>query len=233
MSIDAVDGVVTERVEGSAESAVFPPSDGAFVNVDTGSAWIRGWVVVDRSGEPAPAGWADVALVPVSADVVVWHGRVTPDQVKLEAPGVQPVWWDRVAPVIAEAMRSRRDVARTREAHRAAEDAKANLQLSHAQWVDKLVESAHAWADENSLCSQFDNFMEEHDLPARSRDFDVEVDVTMRATVTVSVTARSSDDARDSVDSDAVESALRDKYSIAGYQDLDIADWTIDGVEEG
>lgn len=233
MSIDAVDVVVADRVESAIGGVVFPPADGEFVRVDTGTEWLRGWVVVDPSQKPTPPeNWAAVAVMPVSADAAVWEGRVTPDQVSLEAPGVQPVWWSRVAPLIVETMTARRDAGAARVAQRTAEDGKAELASTHTRWIDALVESAHEWADDNSLCSQFDNFMESHDLPGRSRMYDVEVEVNIRTTVTVSVSARSGDNAADSVDTSEVESAVRDKYGIAGYVDVDIDDWTVENTEE-
>lgn len=55
------------------------------------------------------------------------------------------------------------------------------------RWRDRLVEDAHAYADENNLCSEFDRFMEEHDLPTRVKEFNV--------TITLTVEARDDDDA--------------------------------------
>lgn len=42
MSIDAVDVVVADRVESVIDGVVFPPADGEFVRVDTGTEWLRG-----------------------------------------------------------------------------------------------------------------------------------------------------------------------------------------------
>ncbi|MDZ7912929.1 MAG: hypothetical protein U5O16_14030 [Rhodococcus sp. (in: high G+C Gram-positive bacteria)] len=242
MSVDAcVDGSVgvvavlgnreaIERAVSVVDGAVFPPVDGSFVWVDTGSEWFRGWVAVDRAQVTAfPEISAVVTVVGVSADRGVWAGRVTPEQVIVEEPGAValPGWWERIAPLLVETMAARRAAG-------AAEENKAELVAAHVQWRDALVESAHTWADENSLCSQFDNFMESHDLPGRSRMYDVEVEVNISRRVTVSVSASNCDDAADAVDTREVESALRDEYGIPSHVDLDLncGDWSTENVEE-
>lgn len=73
------------------------------------------------------------------------------------------------------------------------------------QRVDSLVDEAHALADRKGLCSDFDDFMDELGLPRRTRDYSVEVNVT----VTVYVTARDEDDAREQVSSYEVYEALQ------------------------
>lgn len=62
----------------------------------------------------------------------------------------------------------------------ATREERARLQMEHARWVDSLVEDAHQYANDNSLCSEFDRFMEEHDLPSREQDYYV----TFRVSVT-------------------------------------------------
>ncbi|MFB9785215.1 hypothetical protein [Rhodococcus baikonurensis] len=179
---------------------------------------------------------AVVMVVGVSAERGVWAGRVTPEQVIVEEPGAValPVWWSWVAPLLVETMTARCEAGSAREAQKAAEEYTAELVVGHVRWRDALVESAHTWADENSLCSQFDNFMESHDLPSRSRTYDVEVEVNMSRRVTVSVSASNRDDAADAVDTHEVESALRDEYGIPSHVDLDLncGDWSTENVEE-
>lgn len=74
---------------------------------------------------------------------------------------------------------------------RAVRHAVAESNQRHQQWVEDLSEDARAWADENSLCSEFDRFMQEHGLEGRTREFEV------RLTYVVTVTASDRDDAVD------------------------------------
>lgn len=66
-------------------------------------------------------------------------------------------------------------------------DGRQEEQTRHAAWLDALVSDAHSFADDNSLCSEFDRFMEEHGLPTRVREHEIAYTVT--ATVTYSGTA--------------------------------------------
>lgn len=105
--------------------------------------------------------------------------------------------------------------------HAKVETAEAHVKAA-ARRLDSIVEDAHEWADEENLCSKFDRFCEEHNLPAREREWRVSVNVS--TTVTVYVTASSEQDARDLVDSGNVTRALRDAY-------LDGDDWDVDEAE--
>jgi hypothetical protein len=51
----------------------------------------------------------------------------------------------------------------------------------HSEWRDKLVEDAHEYANEQDLCSKFDDFMENHDMPRRPQEF--EVRLTLRCSI--------------------------------------------------
>lgn len=227
MSVDSCDVAVADRVESPADGVAFPPPNGTFVRVDTGTERVRGWVVVDRLTPPSSSeNWAVVGVVPVSADGDVWHGRVTPDQITLEASDAEPVWWPRVAPLMASLMAVRwaADLARTGQ--RNAEESKAELLAGHVRWRDELVSSAHQWADDNGLCSQFDDFMELHDLLRRSRMYDVVVDVVVRTQVTVTRSGTSGDDAEESVSVDEVAGAFRESYGVAHDVEIEVDDWT-------
>lgn len=67
----------------------------------------------------------------------------------------------------------------------------------HRARMDTLVSDAHEWADNNSLCSEFDNFMEQHGLPGRERDFCLRVDVS--TTVYLTGTGSTLQEAIDSI----------------------------------
>lgn len=84
---------------------------------------------------------------------------------------------------------------------------------AHQSTIDTLVSDAHDYADRNSLCEQFDEFMEEHGLPGRTRDFCVRVEVT--ATLYLARSACSVDEAVDEIcRSDVAEALDRDRSSI-------------------
>jgi hypothetical protein len=87
----------------------------------------------------------------------------------------------------------------------------SNVRRTHDEWVAALVADAHQMADDNSLCSRFDDFMAEHGLPTRSRTYDVEVNVDF--TVTVRVEGMSRDDAISEISQDDVDDAIREHIS--------------------
>ncbi|PBC35383.1 hypothetical protein CJ179_48185 [Rhodococcus sp. ACS1] len=209
------------------------PADGVFVEVREGEAWTAGWLVADRTDVAALSvnGVAEdkrlvsVALVPLSPDAPVWQGRVRPDQVvvaSLQRP--VPVWWERIATSLAEAMRDRREVAWLRE------HLQAN-QKAHADWVEHVARDAGNWADENNLCGEFDRFMEEHGLPPRSREFTVECEVAITAKVTVTVSARSGEIAEDEVDREMVARALGRRIGGFRRHGLELDGFSVLGVQ--
>ncbi len=79
-------------------------------------------------------------------------------------------------------------------------------QQAHQARIDRLVEDAHEWADDNSLCTRFDDFMDEHSLPRRSRDYDLRVEV--RATVYLTRTGTDADNAAESLTREDVFAAI-------------------------
>lgn len=102
------------------------------------------------------------------------------------------------------------------------EVAQSTLRFNES-WKDQLVRDAHEYANENSLCSEFDRFMEAHDLPRRVRDY--QVAVTAQLTVYINVSANDSDDAMANVSTSEVIDAIRDGYipSMLGNWDADYA----------
>lgn len=80
-------------------------------------------------------------------------------------------------------------LATARSAHRAHRIAQER--------VDALISDAHTYADDHSLCSAFDDFLEDHGFPRRTREFELTVSVT--ATIYLTRTAENADDAIESV----------------------------------
>ena len=77
-----------------------------------------------------------------------------------------------------------------------------------------LVADAHRWADDNKLGLIFDEFMEEHGLPGRPRDWIVKVEVPITLEFTVEDTSNA-EDARKEAERH-VEQELRGLNDIAG-----------------
>lgn len=76
----------------------------------------------------------------------------------------------------------------------------------HEAWRDRLVSEAHSEADEREWCGEFDDFMDRVGLPRRSRDYDLEVEVS--ATVRVTLNATSESEAADALTRAEVWAAL-------------------------
>lgn len=90
------------------------------------------------------------------------------------------------------------------------------------EWKHRVTERAHEEADRQGWCSEFDDFLEDIDLPRRSSDYDVFVDVTVRVCVTVN--ASTDDEAREAVDSDEVRRAVMENYENAAEWETDYAE---------
>lgn len=68
--------------------------------------------------------------------------------------------------------------------------------VTHQQRIDALVHDAHEYAENSDLCETFDDFMESHGMPRRSRDYELRVEVTATVYLT-----RSGGDVEDAIDS--------------------------------
>lgn len=94
------------------------------------------------------------------------------------------------------------------------------LQRHHERWTGELVEDAKEWADDHDLCSKFDEFMHEHGLGSREATY--RVDTEVRLDVSVLITGRSPDHAREEVDSDDIRQAIAaGLYTIDDYDTTD------------
>lgn len=70
------------------------------------------------------------------------------------------------------------------------------------RWKEATTELAHDFANDNSLCSEFDRFMGEVGLRPRTREYSVRVEVVQRGYAYVSVEASTDEEARDIVSED-------------------------------
>ncbi|MDH6293176.1 hypothetical protein [Rhodococcus opacus] len=220
-----VDGVLVPAGVETQEGWVFPP-DGAYVALRDAVGWL---VVdpVDRAGQ-VRGGKAAVALLvqdvtPGVSGLLL--AEVSPGDLVLRTESDTRALLDSERVLILQVLGEHR---REREAR--AELAAARRE--HEQRIESLVDDAHTWADENSLCGQFDRFMDEHGLRSRSREFVVECAVTITAKVSVRVSASDSSAAEDRVESGEVARALGRQLGGFRRHGLELDDYTVTGVEE-
>lgn len=158
---------------------------------------VTGWLVVE---EAADAGTEKrCAVVRLDGCAVVAAGVVSEVQVSGEAvltDEAMPAW----APALAGAFWA------SRQYRAEAEEARAALRNQQAR-LERIVDAAHDYANDNSLCELFDSFMIEQGLRPRSRNYVCEVDATVR--VRVSVTAHSAEAAEGLVTDRMVVDAVR------------------------
>lgn len=83
---------------------------------------------------------------------------------------------------------------------------RVRLEEDHQGRMDTLVSEAHQWANDNSLCETFDDFMDEQGLARRERDFQLRVEVC--ATVYLTCRAATLEDAVEAVDADEVRAGI-------------------------
>lgn len=204
------------------------PADGAFVSVVADGGVASGWLVVEPLGrERSECGRTELVGL-LRADGVVVFPVVTPEQVEPSAaPGGEAGTWlsARELAVLRAGLSAQHDAATARRQAQTEREARES-------WLRSLVSDAHEWADENSLCGEFDRFMDEHDLPGREREFEVTVDVTVSARVTVTQRATSADAAREQVSTTEIDEEVRERIRCGQSVDFDVTDWDIDSVDE-
>jgi hypothetical protein len=169
-----------------------------------------GWFSVDASSATASHASVTVVwrepLLAVEHSYKSWTSLVRPQDISPVSvcPGSAPAWFGEYVRPIHE----RAAIERTLQAVRQSVDTE---RAKHHDWVRRLNESACEWADRNSLCSEFESFCEEWGMEGREREFDVDVEVTVSFRMERS--ARSQDDADESVDLDDVKQYLRENFS--------------------
>lgn len=190
------------------------PEEGKFVAVRReNEAPVEGWVSYPSLGESGKA----LTAVVITRTLDVWRaGVVSPEMFGFpEYVYPAPPWFAALACYVHQADRAAEE-ARTASA--LAQSIQARLAAKDA-FLDELVSSAHEYADDNSLCGEFDNFMEKHGLPPRSREHEVSVRVS--ADITVTVSARDQEDAEDQIDLASVVERLRE-LGVRGTEDMDL-----------
>lgn len=188
---------------------------GAVVYAALSTGPVAGWLVVEES---APSGAERrCAVVRVDECSVVAAGAVSEVQVSGEPVPTEdemPAWAAAVAGAFwsAQQARAERDAART-------------ALTVHEARLERIVDAAHEYADENDLCERFDRFMERQGLRPRSRNWVCVVDATVR--VRIPVSSPSADAAAGEVDDSMVVEALsqlRGRNLEVALQDHDVID---------
>lgn len=214
-----------------ADSVAALPADGAFVSVVADEGVCSGWLVLDADDRAEIAGGQSdrpVIAAVVSPDGTVAYPLVRRGDVQTAAaPGGASGTWlsERELSMLRAALAAQRAAVAARR--RAAED-----RQKRDEWLESLVCDAHEWADRNSLCGEFDRFMEEHGLPGRARDYSVALTVSVTVPLSVTVFATSEDDARERADMLDMADVLLSHMQSARYPDMSVDSYAIDDVEE-
>lgn len=203
-NFDAAGSTATDTAPADLSDAY--PADGSLIVIDEGGTARRGWVVVERDDLEAAGETVWVALTPFEPGPL-WTGRVAREAITVEQD-TAPEWWcEQVANVM-----------------------QALVRTDHASAA--LVEDAHRWADENSLCGVFDRFMREHELPPRRREYHAPTTVTLTLDLSVPVVARYGEDAQSLVNEDLVEQAVRQRFGGLRRHGLTVGDFTAGELQE-
>lgn len=159
-----------------------------------------------RCGDGADDGVGQFALTPFEPGPL-WTGRVAREAITVEQD-TAPEWWCEQVANLMQAL----------------------VRADHASAA--LVEDAHRWADENSLCGVFDSFMREHALPPRRREYHAPTTVTLTLDLSVPVVARYGEDAQSLLNQDLVEQAVRQRFGGLRRYGLTIGDYTAGELQE-
>lgn len=180
----------------------------------TGLGPVEGLWVGVREGARLARG-ATVARV-LTEDTVVEH-EVGPDcaETVLALHASRAVIGSTDGAQVAGARAVAALLARLDEADQSRQEAAAD----HERWRADLAEAAHQEADEREWCSEFDDFLEQVGLPRRSRDWRVNLTLT----VSVHLNATSESAAEESVTSEMVREAVESEGRFLN--------WSVDGVD--
>lgn len=210
----------------SAEAVRFTrfPAEGTFVqgwNESGAPVPFRGWMSVhpdDRRLGVEQARVILIRLLPGSQDLHHFDlGRVRPDALALCDEGSDIGCAPEFFPVLAGA--AHRSVALSTQVNAAREtivrtqqeavEARRELERTRAQHtsqLDSILADANELAEDHDWCSVYDDLLERHGLPAREKDYEVEVRATFQVRVTVS--ARDYEAAREKVEDEQVADRL-------------------------
>lgn len=177
---------------------------GALVTLIVGNSEFAGWLIIERNDNPGydhlTRYCAVVSPDPVS---VVFSGLVSEVEIQSWQPARDgaPEW--ALALAVAQWQVTRADKAAA-DSHRAL--------VKHQDRLEAIVDAAHEFADEHSLCSDFDRFMMDQGLRPRSRDYQITVDVRLR--IVVEQSGHDADAANENLDDDQIATTI---YNLSQY----------------
>ena len=203
-NFDAAGSTATDTAP--ADLSADYPADGCLVAIAEGGTVRRGWIVVERDDLEAASETVWVALTPFEPGPL-WTGRVACEVITVEQD-MAPEWWCEQVANLMQAL----------------------VRADHASAA--LVEDAHRWADENSLCGVFDSFMREHALPPRRREYHAPTTVTLTLDLSVPVVARYGEDAQPLLNQNLVEQAVRQRFGGLRRYGLTVGDYTAGELQE-
>lgn len=212
------------------------PSDGVFVGVfdASGQVMLSGYLFVDAGvrGEVSDGfdavGGVEVMLF--GLDEVARFVSVVPSSVRvLDMPTVRVL--DSTGryllrQLVAERAAMRREVS---IAGAKVAGARASMSAEFDQRLEALTDAAHEYADDNNLCSVFDDFMSSQGLRTREKDFEVEIDASITVRVSITRTDRDGDGARDQIDRTDVRYAVAESLGLS-YDAIEVTDYDVTDV---
>ncbi|OKH61107.1 hypothetical protein EB73_31140 [Mycobacterium sp. SWH-M3] len=178
---------------------------------------VPGWLVVEHHSCVPQGGERRCAVVHADSCSVVVGGPISEVQI---VSGPIPV--DEPMPEWVKALAA--SFWQTQEARTERDAARSALQR-HEDRLERIVDASHEFADEHSLCGDFDDFMIGEGLRPRLRNWICEVDATVR--VRIVVAARNADVASSELDDGMVVGALAEltgRGLADALQDTDVVD---------
>lgn len=210
-----VEGSVAAVSRSVAEALAAGVESGAVVFAPLVDGPVPGWLVVEESA----VGDAErqCAVVRLDGCAVVVAGAVSEVQMSgdpVPAEEEMPAWASALAGAFWAARRAR------------GEAQAARLALTeHQARLERIVDAAHEYANDNDLCERFDRFMLSQGLRPRLREWVCEVDATIRLRIPVS--SHSADAAAGEVTDQIVQQAiaeLRGPLLADAIQEHDVVD---------
>lgn len=208
------------------------PGDGVFVTVlsDSGQVSMSGYLMVDHAVRESVSGvdaGGVVEVVLFGLDEVVRFVSVVPARVRaIDMPSVRVLEGPRrylLRQLVSERAAMRRESAKIDaevSRMRAAMSAEFSVRL------ESITDAAHEYADDNDLCSVFDDFMSSQGLRTRDKDFEIEIDATVTVRVSITRTDRDGDAASNQIDSSDVQYAVADSLGLSTHS-LDVTDYDV------
>lgn len=231
----ASDATISTPAQSQQDAAVLTfPSEGTFVQGYNGpgrSIPVRGWISVHRDDRELGVQQARVVLIrPVPDSTGFRHtdlGRISASEVQ-SCPGSSdigpaPVFFAFLASVAHEAVDTATSLeyaqSATQRYREEVSSVRAQLERErrdNAAKLDAILEDAHELAEDHDWCSVYDDLLERHGLPAREREYEVEVRATVRVSLTVS--ARDLEAAREKAEDE--DSEITDAIYAMSRQEL-------------